>query len=85
MERFEAKRQELRDKVLGEDAIITGTGYLRTTAGCVLTSYSALELIREKENLERGAQEHRHRETAMKALRAAGRCDIARREADRAR
>ena len=85
MERFEARSQELRDKVLGEDAIITGTGYLRTTAGCVLKSYRALELIREKENLERGAREHRQRETAKKALRAAGRCDIARREADWAR
>ena len=80
MEAFEANRRDIRQRVLGENSVLTRSGYLSTTAGCVHTSSKALLLIKVKERRELLARENRDQMAAKRSLRAAAPSHCARRE-----
>ena len=50
-EQFWKKLQEVRSIVLGSDTILTASGYVDTTNGCVITAPQALDIVRKKEEL----------------------------------
>lgn len=69
---FEAKRQILRTKVLGEDTVISKSGFVDTSNGAVLTSVRALALAEGKftsDTAQRVSKELRATQSAERASR----------------
>lgn len=71
------KREEVRQSVLGSDAVIAASGYVETVNGCVITVPRVLEVFREKRQSdlrEKNAEEQRgnNRVLATERRQAAG-------------
>ena len=70
---YEAKRIELRNATLGEDAKMLDCGYVDTSNGCVMTSANVLDLMRKRQEEIKCKKEKEKREAVQKEVKGSKR------------